>query len=88
MIKLDKNYFLNADSNCYILCTKADRKDKEGNDVYNNEGYYNSIESALQGLIKKELRKYISKKSIQSIEELLNEVKRLEEYIKSLKVDI
>lgn len=88
MIQLDKNYFLNADSNCYILCTKADRKDKEGNDVYNNEGYYHSIEGVLQGLMKKELRKFISKKNLQSMEELLKEVKRLQEYIKSLKVDI
>lgn len=88
MVKLDKNYYLSADSNCYILYTKTEKKDKNGNDVYMNEGYYNTIESALQGLMKKELRKYISKKNIQTMEELLTEVKRLEEYIKSLKIDI
>ena len=88
MIKLDKNYYLNADSNCYILCTKSNRKDKDGNDVYNNEGYYSTIEQVLEGLMKNELRKYISKKDIKSIDELLIEVKRLQEYIKSLKVDI
>ena len=87
MIKLDKNYYLNADSNCYMLCTKSDRKDKEGNDIYNNEGYYSSVEGVLQGLMKKELRKFISKKGIQSMEDLLNEIKRLEDYIKSLKID-
>lgn len=88
MIKLDKNYYLNADSNCYILCTNTGRKDKEGNEVYENEGYYTSIESLLNGLIKKETRKFISKKGIQSMEELLNEIKRLEEYIKSLKIEV
>lgn len=88
MIKLDKNYYLNADSNCYILCTKSNRKDKDGNDVYNNEGYYSTIEQVLEGLMKNELRKYISKKDTKSIDELLIEVKRLQEYIKSLKVDI
>ena len=86
MIKLDKNYFLDADSKCYTLCTKSNKKDKDGNDVYYPIGFYNSIEKALQGLMTKELRKYVSKKDIQSIEELLNEVKRLEEYIKSLKL--
>ena len=88
MIKITDTYYLNADSNCYILCIKQDKLDKDGNVVYTNEGYYSTIEQALNGLIKREVRKFISKDDAKSIEDLKTEIIRLREYVESLNLKI
>ncbi len=87
MVKIDDTYYMNADSNCYMLCTKANYLDKEGNVVYINEGYYTTLESLLNAILKKELRKFISKKDMNSIKDLKEEVIKQTEYVKSLKLN-
>ena len=88
MIKITDTYYLNADSNCYILCIKQDKLDKDGNVIYTNDGYCSSIEQALNGLIKREVRKFISKDDAKSIEDLKTEIIRLREYVESLNLKI
>lgn len=88
MIKITDTYYLNADSNCYILCIKQDKLDKDGNVIYTNDGYYSTIEQALNGLIKREVRKFISKDDAKSIEDLKTEIIRLREYVESLNLKI
>ena len=81
MIKITDKYFLDADSNNFMLKEKTINKDKKsknfGKEDYNTLGYYSTIESALKGLVKSELRKFIGKSKIQEVEDLTKKIDEL-----------
>ena len=81
MIKITDKYFLDADSNNFMLKEKTINKDKKsknfGKEDYNTLGYYSTIESALKGLVKSELRKFIGKSKIQEVEDLTKKIEEL-----------
>ena len=85
MIKINDKYFINADSKSYILQEKTTVKDKEsknyGQEVYINLGYYVTLNSCINGIIKNETRNYISKDNIKSLEDLQKYIKKLEKDI-------
>ena len=80
MIKINEKLFIQADSNNYILVAPRG-KDKEGKQIYITLGFYSSLSTLLDGIEKHELREYISKKEINSVSDLFNEVKKLEKLI-------
>jgi len=92
MIKINEQYYINADTNCYILKERKKIQDENsknyGELVYRDLGYYVSLEQLLNGLMKKELRKFIAKDTENSIKDLVAEIKKLKEFIKSLNIDI
>ena len=81
MIKITDKYFLDADTHCFMLREKTINKDKKsknfGKEDYNILGCYVSIESALKGLVKSELRKFVGKNKIQEIEDLTKKIDEL-----------
>lgn len=85
MIIIDKEYVINADDNCYRLDIKGKVQDENsknyGKETLTTYGYYSTIESALRGYIKAKTRKYIAKETENTLDELLEEIKRFEEII-------
>lgn len=87
MIKISDDIFIDADINNYILKKKAQRKkDDQVKEVFEVLGFYSSIEQLLLGLIKKELRKYISKKEEMDVQSLIREIRKLERKVKEFNV--
>lgn len=85
MVKIDDEYIINANESCFTLeriSTIEDTNSQNyGKEVRTIQGYYTSIENALNGYIKVKTRKYISKDVENSLQELLNEIKNIENYI-------
>lgn len=92
MIKINDTYYIDANSNCYTLKEKFVVSDKEsknyGEIVYRDAGYYSSIDNLLNGLLKKETRKLIADNVILTLQQLIEHVKNLEEYLKSLNLKV
>jgi hypothetical protein len=91
MIKINNRYYINANSNCYTLQEKTKIQDKEsknyGKEIYKDLGYYVTIESLLNGVLKKETREYISKDEENSLKDLKQFIDEKYKYLKSLNLD-
>lgn len=85
MIKINEKYFIDADNNNFVLKEylgkRLNKKTNEKEDTYEIWGYYNTIESTLNGLVKKELRKFISKQEINSLNDLQQKIDDLHKFI-------
>lgn len=86
MVKIDDEYIINANESCYTLEKISTIEDTDsqnyGKEVRTIQGYYTSIENALNGYIKVKTRKYIAKDTENSLQELLDEIKNTRNYIK------
>lgn len=86
MIKIDDEYIINANENCYTLekiSTVEDINSQNyGKEVRTIQGYYTTIENALNGYIKAKTRKYISKDVQNSLDDLINEINNTKMFIK------
>lgn len=91
MIKVTDRFYIDANSNCYTLKEKVIVQDENSKnykqEVYKDLGYYVSLESLLKGIVKTSTKEYISRNDV-SINELIKEIKRQEEYIESLSLKI
>lgn len=92
MIKVTDRFYINANSNCYILQEKTKVQDVKsenyGNEIYKDLGYYTTLESCLQGILKTVTRELISKNEESSIKELLAQIKLQNDFIKSLNLNV
>ena len=92
MIKVTDRFYINANSNCYTLQEKTKIQDENsknfGQEIYKDLGYYTTLESCLQGILKTITREYISREEQNTIKELLMQVKQQSDFLKSLKLDI
>ena len=92
MIKVNEKYYIDATTQCYTLKEKTIIQDKEsknyGQPVFKDLGYYVSIENCFKGIFKTVLRQYISKEEENNLKDLVNQIRELETYLKSLKLDI
>lgn len=92
MIKINEQYFITADSNCYMLKERKQIIDENsknyGEYTYKDLGYYVSLEQLLNGLLKKELREFIAKDTQNEIKDLVQKIRELNQFIKSLNIDI
>lgn len=92
MIKVTDRFYIDANTNCYVLKEKTIVQDENsknyGQEVLKDLGYYTSLESCLQGILKITTREYIAKQEENSIYDLIKEIKRAEEYLKNLKLEV
>lgn len=79
MIKIDKDFRIIADDNCYIV-SKYYGKDKNGEDVYKNLTYHRTLKEALTALIRKKQIKLVADNEL-TLQEAINEFERIEEEI-------
>ena len=88
MVKIDNEYIINANESCYTLEKIGQVEDVEsqnyGKETKTIQGYYTTIENALNGYIKVKLRKYISSETENTMKELLEQIRKLQEYIKQI----
>ena len=88
MVKIDDEYIINANESCYTLEKIGQVEDVEsqnyGKETKTIQGYYTTIENALNGYVKVKLRKYISSETENTMKELLNQIEKLETYIKQI----
>lgn len=92
MIKVTDRFYINASNNCYTLQEKTTVQDEKsqnfGKEIFKDLGYYTTIESCLQGILKTTTREFIAQEQENSIKELLIQVKMQTEFLKNLKLDI
>lgn len=90
MIKVTDKYYITANTNCYTLQERTTVQDETsknyGQEVFKDLGYYVSLESCLKGIIKANTREYISKDERNTLQDLINHIKNIEDYIKSLNI--
>lgn len=81
MIKIDDEYLINANESCYILERKTKIKDTNsknyGKEVNEIEGYYTSIDGALNGYLKIKMRKYVASEEENTISEAIEQLENL-----------
>lgn len=92
MIKITDRFYINANTNSYVLQEKTTVKDEQsknyGQEIFKDLGYYTTLESCLKGFLKTITREYINKEEKNNLNELLEEVKKQNEFIESLKLNI
>lgn len=92
MVKINDKIYLDADSNCYMIKIQIAEDTEENRakkvQLYDNYGYYVSLESAIKGLITYFTREYLSKKDKNTLNDLLEEIKRIREHIENLDLDL
>lgn len=92
MIKITDRFYINANSNCYVLQEKTTVQDENsknyGQEVFKDLGYYTTIESCLNGILKTTTREYISEDEENSINDLLKKIKTTSDYLKSIEFEI
>lgn len=88
MVKIDNEYIINANESCYTLEKIGQVEDVEsqnyGKETKTIQGYYTTIENALNGYIKVKLRKYISSETENTMKELIKQIEKLEIYVKQI----
>lgn len=92
MIKVTDRFYINASSNCYTLQEKTTVQDEKsqnfGKEIFKDLGYYTTLESCLQGILKTTTREFIAQEQENSIKELLIQLKMQTEFLKNLKLDV
>ena len=88
MVKIDDEYIINANESCYTLEKIGQVEDVEsqnyGKETKTIQGYYTTIENALNGYVKVKLRKYVSSETENTMKELLEQIRKLQKYIKQI----
>lgn len=59
-----------------------------GKEIYKDLGYYSTIEGCLKGVLKANIREFINKEDIKTLTDLQKEIKKQNEFLKSLNLDI
>jgi hypothetical protein len=92
MIKINDRFYINADTNCYMLQEKTivqDEKSKNfGQEQFKVLGYYTTIESCLEGVLKVTTREFISKEELTSLKDLKEFIKNENKYLRDLELGI
>lgn len=92
MIRVTDRFYINANSNCYTLQEKTKVQDVKsenyGKEIFKDLGYYTTLENCLKGILKTTTREYISRDEENNIYELQKQIKKADEFLRSLKLDI
>ena len=96
MIKINDEYYIDADSNNYTLkqvhyIEKIDHTTEKSLGIFRQDitvGYYPTIEILLKGYLKHKSRDIVSKKDFDSIQSYLKYIKKLDKELENLKLDI
>ena len=92
MIKVNDRFYITANNSCYTLQERTIIQDENsknyGQELFKDLGYYTTIESCLDGILKISTREFMSKETENSLKDLKEEIKKYKEYLQSLKLDI
>lgn len=90
MIKINDEYYIEADTNNYMLKQVHFVKTKEGKEERQDLtiGYYATIDVALKGYLKHKSRDIVSKKDFESIDKYLKYIEKLDKELDKLNLNI
>ena len=92
MIQVTKRFYIDANSNCYMLQEKTKIQDKNsknyGNEIFKDLGYYTTLESCIRGMLKTMTREFVGKDEVNIMKELQEQIKKTDELIRNMKLDI
>lgn len=92
MVKVTDRFYINANSNCYVLQEKTKVQDSKsenyGKEIYKDLGYYTTLENCLKGILKTVTREYVNRNEENIIKELLMQIKLSNDFLESLKLNI
>ena len=92
MIKVTDRFYIDADSKNYVLKEKTMVQDTEsqnyGKETFKDLGYYTTIETCLNGILKIATREFVSKNDVYTIQELKSYIKSFREYLESLNLNV
>lgn len=77
MIRVDEDYYINADTYCYAVMKKGG-KDKNGDDIFRALSYPSSLEKAIEYIMKYKQRQYVSENDV-DLQKTLIKFKRINE---------
>jgi len=79
-IKVEENLFIESDGVQFILRDYSGKVDKKGKEIYKSLGFFGSLQSALKKVVKIK----IMKSNAETIQQLLSELKIIEDEIDDL----
>ena len=84
MIKINDRYYIDADTRNYTLKEKTIIKSKDGieSNGFKDLGFYTTLDGLFNGLLKTELREYISKSENEDMDKLLKKMQEIESFLK------
>lgn len=86
MIEINERFYIGATQNQYVLKEKSTIKNKNsknyGKTVYKDLGFYNELDGLLEGLLKVEIREFISEEGIKSLNDLIKQIKSIKKELK------
>lgn len=82
MIKIDDNYFIDADTNCFMLKKKV--VDENGKEIIEIKGYMKTIATTLKYYALDTVREKVNANKIRSITGLTSTIKELNKKIETL----
>ena len=92
MIKITDRFYIDANSNCYVLKEKTIVQDEDSKnykqEIFKDAGYYTSLESLLRGILKTTTREFIAREEENSIQDLIKEINEVDEFLKSLNLKV
>ena len=92
MIKIADRFYIDANSNCYVLKEKTIVQDENSKnykqEIFKDAGYYTSLESLLRGILKTTTREFIAREEENSIQDLIKEINEVDEFLKSLNLKV
>lgn len=83
MIRIKDDYVILVNEDEYTVAIDRKKKDKKGNDLYKNIGYYTTLENALKGLYNYMIRRGLSIKEF-NLDEAIGYVTRMHDEMNQL----
>lgn len=76
MIKLEDNYYIDADEKCFMLRKKG--TNEKGKETIVTMGYFNTVQNAAKSYIKNVIRENVESSKVRSLHSLIKLVENLE----------
>lgn len=87
MIRVDNDYYIDVDEQCYTVKIDTHKTDKKGNEVYVIVGYYKNLQNAIKGVIDYQNKKKLKSENYdlkEALKIVLDNNTRFEKLLKSV----
>lgn len=87
MIRVDNDYYIDVDEQCYTVKIDTHKTDKKGNEIYVIVGYYKNLQNAIKGVIDYQNKKKLKSENYdlkEALKIVLDNNTRFEKLLKSV----
>lgn len=78
-VHIEENLYLESDERCFVIKEYTGKQDAKGKELFKPCGYFPTIQLAVQKLVQMKIKQ----SNAVTLFELVSDVERIEEYIKS-----